>query len=132
LNYKVIRFKCGCKYVWLNGTERVHKVCPQHKRPAGSYITWCAICDKKIIDKPQAGYRRVYCSDCYRLRQNERAMEWCHRNPGYWKKRDIKLTLRKQADVKKPETQKGEAARQIEACFQEMRMKFMPPVLEMK
>lgn len=124
MNYKVIIFKCGCKYIWLNGTERRYKVCPEHKRPTGSYITWCKRCGKKVTDKPQAGYRRIYCVDCYPEIQNERSKKWAAANPGYWRKKDKELTRPEQVEPKLPEKVIAEKA--INAWYQAMREMFKP------
>jgi len=123
--YKVIVFKCGCKYIWLTGTERRHKVCPEHNRPTGSYISWCRLCGKRVESPPRAGYRQKYCSDCKIIWQRQQSRNWYAANPEYFKARDTKKRGKQKTEV---ETQKDEAARQIREWAESCRAMFRPPM----
>ena len=127
MNYKIIIFKCGCKYIWLNGKGRPYKTCPEHKRPVGAYILWCQICGKRIKAVPQAGYRQKRCSDCKVIWERQEARKWAANHPGYWQGRDMnKYRKEKQVAVKTPETEKDEKKRQLTEWFEFMRAMFAP------
>ena len=123
MNYKIIIFKCGCRYIWLTGKDRPYQVCPIHKRPVGSYILWCIDCGLKIKAPPRVGYRQFRCVECRRKHENKVSAKWSADNPNGKKK---KPTVHEQAEVKPPETQKEEAKRQLNAWYLKMRAIFGP------
>ena len=122
MNYKVICFKCGCKYKWFNGTERPYKVCPEHKRPVGSYIIWCEMCGKKVVAIPRAGYRQKRCSDCKVIHERKESKMWFARHPGYQRGRDTN----KYRKEKPQETPQEEAKRIINEIFENLGLKYVP------
>jgi len=70
MNYKTIKYKCNCKYLWLNGTKRSPK-CPEHNTVQNEITLWCKTCGVKIITTPLAG-RRIYCHKHSTQQQNKR------------------------------------------------------------
>ena len=74
MNYKVLEYLCGCKYILVcdeNTLMRkgaaIHdhsKPCPEHKQRQKNMTVWCLDCHKKMVMKPQAGYNKKRCAKC--------------------------------------------------------------------
>lgn len=126
MRFKVIQFKCGCRYLWLTGKDRPYQTCPEHKRPVGSYILWCELCGKRVKAVPQAGYRQKRCSDCKVIWERQEARKWAANHPGYWQGRDTNKYRKEKQVEKPPETEKEEKKRQLNAWFEFMREMFKP------
>ncbi len=137
IKYKVIQFKCSCKYIWLDNTERQKGGCPEHGRPILKYILWCDRCGIKVTANPWAGYRQEVCRNCRRLIINETSKKWAEDHPGYHKKKK-KPKKKKNITQKevfstyygeKQESPQGrcEANIIIAQCFEDLRRKCVPP-----
>lgn len=70
MNYKVLKYKCGCKYILITDPERViyhrpgHSKCPVHWTCQDYVLLWCVDCGVKIKAQPNAGYRQERCPSC--------------------------------------------------------------------
>ena len=118
MTYKVINYKCGCKYIWLNGSKRSVN-CPIHKRPVSHYILWCVDCNLKVKTSSQAGYRQIMCGECAKERQRKVAREFYVNNPGYTVAKNQAANKQRMAQPKKT---LGDIDREaVEAWFQDCR-----------
>jgi len=66
--YKVVKYLCGCKYVFPIDKESLiignHTFCPKHRKAKEYVVLWCESCGVKVKAKPQAGYRQKRCLNC--------------------------------------------------------------------
>ena len=128
MNFKIIQFKCSCKFIWLNNTKRKYKVCPKHGRPTLKYILWCGRCGEKVEANAWAGYRQQLCLECRRITEREASAKWWkdHKKEKK-KKRKKKLKKLKITPNKTPAQARPEAEAIIAKCADEMRQKYLPP-----
>ena len=123
MNYKVIKYRCGCKYILITDKEkRIFKTgkCPEHWENQETVILWCSDCGVKIKAIPQAGHHQARCYQCakqYQLEVNRK--NWKTKYAGRYKQCGVIRYL-----TKEPENIK--AKRIINEIFAEIRRKFMP------
>jgi len=116
---KLITYKCKCTVMWTPGTPKNFN-CHDHKRPVESYTTWCEVCGKEIVDKPQSGYRRKFCRECFRIRHLAKV------NEGY---KEGKYKYPSKESQKTRVIQESEPVRQrrlVVECLDEVGAKYRP------
>ena len=121
MNFKIISFKCGCKYILLLD-KPIFKggKCPEHDKLQASVTLWCIDCHKKLEVKPQVGHRQMRCPLCSKLHQAEVNKEnWRTKYAGRYKQAGVI-----QYSAKEPECVKAE--RIINDVFAKLRLKFIP------
>ena len=119
---KIIVFKCGCKLMWKKGTERKHKVCPDHKRPVKAYVLWCEMCQIKITAIPRAGYRQKRCAGCSKSHEITRCRDaW---RKGIYKNSDYGIPRNIPRELKESEGSKQR--RFIDEIFYKLSKKYLP------
>lgn len=69
MNYKLVEYRCGCKYIWLNETKRLQK-CPEHNSTQKAITIWCLDCDAKMIVTPLSG-QKIRCYECSKYKNKK-------------------------------------------------------------
>ena len=86
MNYKVLEYRCGCKYVLIcdknilikKGAGAIHdhsKTCPDHFKWQKTMTVWCLDCFKKMVIKSKAGYNKKRCVKCAAENTRKRVRE---------------------------------------------------------
>ena len=123
MNYKVIQYRCGCKYILITNPEkRIFKAgkCPEHWKNQKYVFLWCCDCGKRIKAVPQAGHHQMRCIQCAKQYQLEVNREnWKTKYAGRYKQCGV---IRYSA--KEPENMK--AKRIIDTTFEQLRQKYAP------
>ena len=126
--YKVIKYRCGCKYIVITDKKKTvlprHSRCPIHWKAQDSVLLWCVDCGLRIKTTPKAGHNQARCHPCGEEQKKKRNRElWHTRYRGRYKKNG-------QTQYTKKETQREEAKRQLNVWYLVMREMFKPPVWE--
>lgn len=126
MNYKIIEYMCGCKYIWILDPDKVilphQSKCPKHKKNQISITLWCADCGLKVVAIPLAGWRQKVCHKCGAKRQRENSKKWNARHPNYFKVN----TTDKHRTVELTETQEQKDIRHFKEWFRELQERFKP------
>ena len=123
MNYKIIKYKCGCLLEWEPGTFRQAN-CIIHKRPVLSYTLWCEVpeCGVEITTSPKAGFRQIRCKKCSKKREKIRCRDaW---RKGIYKNSDYGIPRNIPRELKESEGSKQR--RFIDECFNKLRQKYLP------
>lgn len=119
MNFKVIAYKCSCRYIHITDPEKRilkkhYSKCPEHRVLQKSVLLWCKDCGLKIKTSPKAGTRRTRCQDCSEKRRrgiNKKAWRTKYKGKYNHSRKVTKL----------PMTRKDA----IEAWYQDCRSKFL-------
>lgn len=117
MNLKVIKYLCGCSYIWILDPDKTvlprHSECPEHKRKQKNVTLWCADCDKKVIAVPRAGYRQNVCYDCKLERQRTASREWYAAHPDYYRGRNTNKYRKAKPQETRQETPRERESREF-------------------
>jgi len=122
MNYKIIEYICGCKYI-LIPTIKYSTKCPEHNKTQKNITLWCVICNSKVVAIPLAGHKRKVCYNCGVNKQRKASKRWNAKHPNYFKIN----TTDKYKTVEITETQEEKDDRHFKMWFQELRVRFKPP-----
>ena len=80
MNYKIIKYNCGCKYVFITDPEKQilkdSKFCPVHGKLKKHVELWCINCGLKIIETGLLSWqRKLRCEKCKAIDQNKRNLK---------------------------------------------------------
>jgi len=123
MNFKVIEYRCGCKYILITDpNKRIFKTgkCPQHWQNQKHIILWCKDCNTRLKVRPQIGHRQKRCSKCAKIHQLEvNRYNWKNKYAGRYKQSGRIQYLGR-------ETDKSKAKRIVDEIFDKLRLKFKP------
>lgn len=124
MNYKVIKYRCGCKYIVITDKKKTvmprSSYCPIHRVPQDYVILYCVDCGLRIKATPKAGHNQARCYPCAEEQKKKRNRElWETRYRGRYKQNG-------KTQYTKKETAKDEAKRQINAWYESCRAIFAP------
>jgi len=128
MNYKVIKYRCGCKYIVITDKKKTvlprNSYCPKHGVPQDFVLLWCVDCGLRIKTIPKAGHNQQRCYPCSQEYAKKRNRElWKIRYRGRYKQKG-------KTQYTKKETEKDEKKRQINEWAESCRVMFRPPVWE--
>ena len=106
MNFKIVEYHCGCKYVFTNAMPRL-RICLEHQSIQKMVTLWCTDCGIKLEVIPLAGRRRR-CNDCSAYKNKQAVRLFQQRK--YNKKHGIK-------DEAMPETLEEKDERLLNECF---------------
>jgi len=80
MNFKVITYRCGCKYIFITNPEKQtlkdHKFCPIHGKLKKHVMLWCQDCGVELIETGLLAWqRKKRCLECAKLDQRKRTKE---------------------------------------------------------
>ena len=125
MNYKIIKYICGCKYMLIPSVKHDPK-CPEHNKTQKDITLWCVNCGSKVVAIPLAGHKRLVCYNCGVENQRKASRRWNAKHPNYFKVN----TTDKYLTVKATETPEGKDVRVFNEWFQELRIGFEPVVFK--
>lgn len=75
-NYKIIKFNCNCKYLYITNSEhrilKAVKRCPRHGALRKHVEVICESCGKRLIIKSNTSWqRKKRCNECRLIYQRE-------------------------------------------------------------
>ena len=125
--YKVIKFRCGCKMIFILDPEKAilkRGRCPIHWKDQEYIILWCQDCGVEIKTSPQGGHSRRTCVPCGKLRIRDKQKSY-HATGGYDAARRKKQKPEIRHKVQPPQCVLDEQA--FDQWFEEIHVKFAPP-----
>ena len=127
MNYKIIKYHCGCKYIFITDPEKRPPLnllkCPVHKTLKIQITLFCLDCKKKVTrNNIIAAIKQFRCHDCADKRRREKNREgWKTVYKGKYVHRKV---------LKTTETLEQKDEREMEAWFNELQKKFAPPAVK--
>lgn len=95
MNFKVITYHCGCKYVFVTDPDKqilkAHKFCPSHGKLKKHVMLWCQDCGLEMTETGLLAWqRKKRCLKCAKLNQKKRTLEnWRKKAKKYNAKRRV-------------------------------------------
>jgi len=131
VNYKIITYNCGCKYVFITDpAKRIlknSKLCPIHGKSTKHVELWCIDCSVKITETNRLAWqRKKRCLKCAEIDQRKRAKE-------NWRKNADKYNKKKRGEKPKKEPERPDLfAMQKQGALKRLyrRMSIELPVVE--
>jgi len=77
MNYKIIKYNCGCKYVFITDLEKRilkdYKFCPKHRKLIKHFVLYCEDCSLRMTETGKLAWqRKKRCLKCAKSNQKKR------------------------------------------------------------
>ena len=127
MDYKVIKYRCGCKYILITDPEKIimkrSERCPVHWKAQEYTLLWCLDCGKRLKVSPRAGHNQKRCVLCAKERTKKKNREaWQTKYKGRYKKNG--QTRYAAAETKKKTVKRFVTLKEVAGNLRE---KYRPP-----